>query len=133
VKKLEHGPWAWPHDGLQHDKGSGKQLAEQYRGAGMNLTPTHATFEDETWGVEAGILQMHERMDTGKFKVLRTCELFFEEMRTYHREDGKIVKEMDDVISATRYAYMMRRFAESPAPAGWSRRDRGRRGNPLNR
>jgi len=23
-------PWAWPHDGLQHDKGSGMQLAQQH-------------------------------------------------------------------------------------------------------
>jgi len=28
-----------------------------------------------------------------------------------NKKDGKIVKEFDDAISASRYAYMMRRFA----------------------
>ncbi|MCV5934662.1 terminase, partial [Escherichia coli] len=38
---------------------------------------------------------------------------FFEEFRLYHRdENGKIVKLNDDVLSAVRYAYMMRRFAK---------------------
>jgi hypothetical protein len=32
-------PVAWPHDGLQHDKGSGEQLAEQYRKLGVNMLP----------------------------------------------------------------------------------------------
>jgi hypothetical protein len=31
----------------------------------------------------------------------------------YHRDEGKIVKERDDLISATRYGVMMRRFAET--------------------
>ncbi len=36
----------------------------------------------------------------------------FEEFRLYHRdENGKIVKTNDDVLDATRYGYMMRRFA----------------------
>ncbi len=29
----------------------------------------------------------------------------------YHRKEGKVVKERDDVISASRYALMMLRFA----------------------
>jgi phage terminase large subunit-like protein len=32
-------PWAWPHDGLQHDKGSGEQLAKQYRDQGLSMLP----------------------------------------------------------------------------------------------
>ena len=30
----------------------------------------------------------------------------------YHRKEGLIVKERDDLMSATRYAIMMLRFAE---------------------
>jgi Terminase RNaseH-like domain/Terminase large subunit, T4likevirus-type, N-terminal len=51
-------PWAWPHDGLQHDKGSGDQLATIYRKQGLNMLPERATFEDGTSGVEAGIMEM---------------------------------------------------------------------------
>ena len=104
-------PIAWPHDGLQHDKGSGEQLAEQYRATGLNMLEERATFEDGGNGVEAGVLDMLERMQTGRFKVFRHLTDFFEEFRLYHRKDGKIVKEMDDLICAARYAVMMKRFA----------------------
>ena len=30
-------PISWPHDGLQHDKGSGEALAEQYRKYGVKM------------------------------------------------------------------------------------------------
>ena len=104
-------PWAWPHDGLQHDKGSGVQLAEQYRDQGLNLTAEKATFEDGSNGVEAGVALMLDLMQTGRLKVFRHLTEWFEEFRLYHRKDGKIVKEGDDLISATRYALMMKRHA----------------------
>lgn len=111
-------PWgprlmfSWPHDGLAHDKGSGDQLAELYRKQGLIMCPEKATFEDGTNGVEAGVLDMLERMQTWRWKVFSTCRIWLEEFRTYHRKDGKIVKERDDVLSASRYALMMKRFAE---------------------
>lgn len=107
-----HLPWAWPHDGLQHDKGSGEQLAENYRSNGMKMLDRHATWEDGSNGVEAGVQAMLERMQTGRWKVFSTCQAWLAERRLYHRKDGKIVKVMDDVISASRYAYMMLRHAE---------------------
>jgi phage terminase large subunit-like protein len=103
--------WAWPHDGLQHDKGSGEQLAIQYKNAGLKMLPERATFEDGSNGVEAGIAEMLDRMQTGRLKVFAHLHDWFEEFRLYHRKDGIIVKLNDDVISATRYAIMMRRFA----------------------
>lgn len=104
-------PIAWPHDGLQHDKGSGEQLAEQYRKQRLNMLPERATFADGTNGVEAGVSEMLQRMQTGRLKVYNTCTEWFEEFRLYHRKDGRIVKQRDDVLSATRYAMMMLRFA----------------------
>ena len=38
---------------------------------------------------------------------------WFEEFRLYHRKDGKVVKEGDDLMAATRYAIMMLRFAST--------------------
>lgn len=105
-------PWAWPHDGLQHDKGgSCEQLAEQYRKQGLNLLPERATFPDGTNGVEAGIMDMYQRFETARLKVFSTETEWFEEFRLYHRKDGKIVKERDDLMSATRYGIMMLRHA----------------------
>jgi len=106
-------PWAWPHDGLQHDKGSGEALAQQYRDQGLNMLHERATFEDGGSGVEAGIAEMLDRMLTGRFKVFDHLEDWFTEFRLYHRKDGQIVKLNDDRLSATRYAVMMKRFAET--------------------
>lgn len=115
------GPWipvAWPHDGLQHDKGAGIELAEQYRAEGVNMLGEMATFEDvgdhtrlSRTSVEAGIADMLDRMQTGRWRVFRTCTPWLEEYRQYHRKDGKIVKEFDDTISASRYGLMMLRHA----------------------
>lgn len=104
-------PIAWPHDGLQHDKGSGEQLAEIYRKHGANLLPERATFEDGSNGLEAGIMEMLDRMQTGRWKVFSTCGGWLEEFRLFHRKDGVIVKKKDDRISASRYGMMMLRFA----------------------
>ena len=110
-------PVAWPHDGLQHDKGSGDQLAAQYKAQGLNMLPERAEWEEGGNGVEAGIAEMLDRMLTGRWKVFSTCTEWLEERRLYHRKDGKIVKERDDVISASRYALMMLRFADTkPQP-----------------
>jgi hypothetical protein len=104
-------PCAWPHDGLQHDKGSGEELRRAYERHGLAMLPERASFEDGTNGVEAGVLDMLERMQTGRWKVFSTSAGWLSEFRLYHREGGKIVKVRDDLISASRYALMMKRFA----------------------
>jgi hypothetical protein len=105
-------PWAWPHDGLQHSKDSGQPLAEQYRRQGLALLPMHASFPDGSTGLEAGIFEMLDRMQTGRWKVFRHLADWFEEFRLYHRKDGRVVKLADDLLSASRYAQMTLRFAE---------------------
>ncbi len=114
-------PVAWPHDGFQHDKGSGDQLASLYKAQGLKMLHEHATWPDGGNGVEAGIAEMLDRMLTGRWKVFSTCKEWLEERRLYHRKDGKIVKERDDAISASRYALMMLRFAKTkPNDKGWA-------------
>lgn len=116
--KTNQIPVAWPHDGLQHDKGSGEQIAKQYRDQGVNMLPERATFEDDGGnGVEAGVSDMLDRMETDRWRVARHLEDWFSEYRLYHREDGQIVKEYDDLLCSGRYGMMMRRFArEIKAP-----------------
>lgn len=111
-------PWVWPHDGLQHDKGgSGEQLAKQYRDQGLKMRKDRVTFDDGSNGVEAGLMDMLDRMQTGRLKVFSNLNDWFDEFRLYHRKDGKIVKEYDDLMSATRYGIMGKRFAITK-PAG---------------
>ena len=114
-------PVAWPHDGLQHDKGSGVPLADQYREMGVNMLKEKFSNPSDPWqkegqggqGVEAGITEMLTRMQTGRFKVFESCHELLEEIRIYHRKDGKLVKLRDDAISACRYGVQSLRFAET--------------------
>lgn len=119
-----HGDWipcSWPHDGFVHDKKSGKPIADLYREDGVNMwkepftNPPQMGQKEGTGGngVEVGIHEMMVMMQTGRFKVFKTVKYWWEEMRMYHRQDGKIVAKMDDFISATRYAVMFRRHAQT--------------------
>jgi hypothetical protein len=103
-------PVAWPHDG-NNDTAAGEALARQYKQHGLPMLNEHATHEAGGNSVEAGLMEMLDRMETGRWKVFSTCDQWFEEYRLYHRKDGKIVKVIDDTLSASRYAYMMRRKA----------------------
>lgn len=108
-------PVAWPADALQHEKGSGKQIAQQYREQGVAMAAEPARFMDGSVSVEAGVLAMLDRMKTGRLKVVAHLSEWWEEFELYHRKDGQLVKERDDLLCATRYALMMLRFAvESP-------------------
>lgn len=104
-------PVAWPHDGSQREKTSGDTLAAAYKRADLLMLPTHATWPDGGISTEAGILEMDERMKTGRFKVAAHLSEWFEEYRLYHRKDGQIVKIKDDLMSATRVGVMMKRYA----------------------
>jgi len=108
-------PWSWPHDGKQSggkfDAADQQQLQAIYKGHGLKMLFQHAQFADGTNGVEAGITDMYERMETGRWKVFAHLADWFEEFELYHRKDGLIVKLNDDLISASRYALMMKRYA----------------------
>lgn len=112
-------PVAFPHDGLQHDKGSGIQLAQQYRDLGVYMLPDHFTnppAEGKLNGnnsIEAGISEMLQRFETGRLQIFESCAETLEEMRLYHRKNGKVVPIKDDLISAMRYAVLsVERFGE---------------------
>jgi phage terminase large subunit-like protein len=117
-------PCAWPADGLQTEKGSAKQTKAYYSDAGFEMLPNHATWPDGSNGVEIGLYEMRDLMGSGRFKVFRGLRDWFDEFNQYHRnEKGQIVKIREDMLDATRYAYMMRRFgipaggrAKKPAP-----------------
>ena len=106
-------PCAWPHDGHVHDKGSGTPLASQYRRLGVEMLGEH--FQNPTGGisVEPGIMEMLQRMESGRFKVFGHLNDWFEEMRIYHRVDGKIIKKHDDLMASTRYAVQSIRYART--------------------
>src|SRR6516225_11587732 len=92
-------------------------LMQQYQDAGLDMMFSHACFEDETVSVEAGLMEMADRMRGDRWKVFEgQNDNWLEEYRLYHRDrDGRVVAENDDAISASRYAMMMRRHGRSAA------------------
>ena len=94
-------------------EGAGVALANQYSDQGLELLHEPAEFTDGSVSVEAGLMDMLDRMQTGRFKVFKHLNDWWEEFRLYHRKDGKVVKEGDDLIAATRYALMMLRYART--------------------
>lgn len=112
----DRGAWipvAWPHDGMQSDKGSGVPLAAQYRRLGVEMLGTHFENPDGGFAVEPGIMDMLTRFQSGRMKVFNHLDSWFQEYRQYHRQDGKIIKKNDDLMSATRYAAMSLRYARA--------------------
>ncbi|HBY69473.1 MAG TPA: hypothetical protein DEG69_18030, partial [Flavobacteriaceae bacterium] len=115
-------PVAFPHDGLQHDKGSGIQLAQQYRDLGVYMLAEHfknPPVEGALNGnnsVEAGISDLLQRFETGRLQIFKSCVHTLEELRLYHRKNGKVVAIKDDCLSAMRYsALSIERFVEKMA------------------
>ncbi|WP_022727234.1 terminase [Fodinicurvata sediminis] len=78
-------------------QGDGEQLLAQYRNLGLKLTEADNA-------LEAGMYAVWERLSTGRLKVFRTLQNWQAEYRLYRRdENGKVVKEFDHLMDATRY------------------------------
>lgn len=96
----------------------GKRIIDEYNKFGLHLTPADNA-------VEAGIMAVRERLETGRLKVFSTCVNFFDEYRFYIRDEksGKPVKKNDHVLDAARYISMSvskmktRPTTAPPAPA----------------
>lgn len=88
-------------------------MLHEYLDMGLNLRLANNQ-------VEPGILNVYNRLMTGRLKVFSNCQRWLEEFRIYRRkEDGTIFKNRkkseDDLMDATRYAIMSGiRWAEPP-------------------
>ena len=120
-KRGETIPVSWPHDGQQREKSSGIHLADQFRTQHRleSMLGFSARYDNDKGGgqdTEPIVMEINERMRTGRFKVFRHLDRYFRELRMYHRKDGQIVKKNDDILAAVHYAVMMKRFAEPLTP-----------------
>lgn len=108
-------PVVVPHDAFKHDGAtSGRRFVDLLKNDfGLNVVyqpfsnPPGPDGKHGGNSVEFGVNWMHSQMDNGNFKVFSTCTKFLQEMKLYHRKDGKIIDRSDDMISATRYASLM--------------------------
>ena len=79
------------------DQTSGQRTIEVYQALGLHVVPAKKA-------VDAGILEVDQRLASGRLKVFRTCQNWFNEQRLYRRDEkGKIVKKHDHLMDATRY------------------------------
>lgn len=128
VSKMNgNGKWIpvfWPHDGLNREKSSGEPLADLYRKEGANMfhqkfsNPPAPGTEEGSGGnsVEFGIAEILRRMETGQFKVFKGLKDWWEEFRMYHRDEkGLLVKQYEDLMSATRYCALSSRHFRTPS------------------
>jgi hypothetical protein len=81
------------------------------------MLPQHAQFIDGSVSVEAGLMDMLTRMETGKFRVFSSLLDWFEEFRLFHRKDGKVVKEGDDLLAASDTLEQKDKVCIGPFPA----------------
>lgn len=104
-------PVIWPQDATARSKNDGVPLHVAYRMEGLLMVNTHAQYRDQRGNsTEAAIVDLDQRMKTGRFKVDEGCVEWFNEYRQYHRKDddsGQIVKRDDDLMSATQKGIMM--------------------------
>jgi phage terminase large subunit-like protein len=114
---MQDAPVVFPPDVDQTEKGSGKTVRTWYAEAGLKNT---RDFEnpDGTRYVEPGIMEILERMKTDRLKIFRGCDHLLRELRLYHRKDGSLVKQNDDVLDALRYGVQMIKRHGTPISRG---------------
>lgn len=75
----------------------GNKLITLYIQAGLQIAPANNA-------VEAGIMDVYQRLSAGKLKILKKCRNLQSEYMTYSRDiNGKVVKENDHALDALRY------------------------------
>lgn len=90
----------------------GQRMIEIYREMGLHLIKAKKD-------TEANIYHMRQRLETGRLRVFSTMLKWREEYESYHRVEGKIVKEFDDLIDATLYLLSrMETFSTKPIKRG---------------
>ena len=92
----------------------GRAIKDYYIENGVNMLGISARYQKDKGGpqpLEPIVMEMLERMKTGRFYVFGHLSEWFSEFRNFHRKDGKIRSVRDDIMKATMYGMMMKRYA----------------------
>lgn len=99
----------------------GEQLMQTYTDLGLSIYPAINA-------VESGIYDTWQRLSTGRLKVFKSLQNWLSEYRQYRRDEkGRIVKQNDHLMDATRYyvksgmdlGRVMPRPSKARARASW--------------
>ncbi len=78
----------------------GQQLLQSYQEEGLHLACADNA-------VESGIYKTWQLLANGQLKVFKSCVAWWDEFHIYRRDEkGKVVKEKDHLMDATRYGIM---------------------------
>lgn len=115
----EQSRWDWMQGvcdpaGQAASQKDGESLIAKYREAGVKLFTADNS-------VEAGIQEVLQRMNSGRFKVFAHLEEWWHEFRLYRRvpegtNAGRVVKKDDHLMDATRYVVMGRLLLQVNQP-----------------
>jgi phage terminase large subunit-like protein len=84
--------------GQSSSQKDGENLIDMYMLDGLNLTKADNS-------VDSGIMEVYQRLASGRLKVFSSCADLLGEYRVYGRDDkGKIIKKNDHLLDAMRYA-----------------------------
>ena len=84
--------------GQSSSQKDGENLIDMYTLDGLNLTKADNS-------VDSGIMEVYQRLASGRLKVFSSCADILGEYRVYGRDDkGKIIKKNDHLLDALRYA-----------------------------
>lgn len=90
------------------DTSTGKNILDLYKTQGLRIKPA------DKRGKDARIQRLLERMETGRFKVFKTCSQWLHEFRNYRYDEKtlQVVKTNDHLLDATMYAEGGLQYAE---------------------
>lgn len=120
-------PVLWPHDGTRTgDMKSGDSISQIYKSLGLRMQPTHVTFPEGGYSLEAGLVEMNRRFASGRLLIAKHLSSEFDaQYLNYHYENGKVVRRDDDVLDAIRVVVMGIRHAKSQLELDARREGRG--------
>ena len=107
-------PTIGPPDIESREKGSGLTVSKNYVDNGVDIPYTFSN-PDGTKHIAPGIIDLYNRMRTGRFRVFRTCIEWWDEQFRYHKDErGNIVKKDDDTMDSVRYgSQMVQRYGKA--------------------
>ncbi len=89
----------------------GRNLLQMYTDLGLHLCEADNA-------VESGIYEIWTMMSGGRFKVFKNCQRWLSEFRLYRRDEkGRIIKDNDHGLDATRYGISKLHEILGTAPA----------------
>jgi phage terminase large subunit-like protein len=114
--RIKQTPWAdapvaWGH-GERQGTSTGESYAAMYKRLGLRMLGTHATLPGGGYSLDVSFDIIQQEVSNGRLKINRHLHDLWDELGGLERDDnGKIIAIRDDILSALRYAHMMRNYA----------------------